>query len=110
MRMQRLKEALKTRNGIAALTYFIFFAPYLAKWKNDPFVRFHFKQSVALVITALAAQGVISILGYWGFGGRALLVWALRIFMTAMAIIGARSAWSGKTNLLPWIGEYGAKF
>ena len=96
---------------LAAFSYLVFFAPRFTAAKVDPFVRYHMMQSTGLIIVGLAAQGVISLLGYWGmgYGLLLLLAWALRIFLAGEAVIGIRNALAGKTAPLPVIGKYSAK-
>ena len=101
----------KRRNAVAAFAYLVFFAPLLTAAKYDSFVLYHVKQSIGLVITGLAAQGIISILGYWGvgFGIILILVWILRIFLAAQAALGIVNAWQGEMKPLPLIGLYSSR-
>jgi len=97
---------------VAAITYIIFFWPFLTGTKRDEFILYHFRQALGLVIFGLAGQGIISICGYWGagYGLMTFLVWALRILLAIGAIIGIRNSLSGKTTSLPYIGKYAEKF
>ena len=103
--------AFAKNRKIAAFAYLVFFAPRFTAAKNDSFVRYHTGQSVGLVIAGLAGQGIISILGFWGapFGLILLLVWVLRIFLAAEAVMGIRAARAGASRPLPLIGKYAAK-
>ncbi len=101
----------KRRNAIAAFAYLVFFAPLLTAAKYDSFILYHVKQSIGLIITGLAAQGIISILGYWGvgFGIIIILVWILRVFLAVQAVLGIMNAWQGERKPLPLVGVYAAR-
>lgn len=96
----------------AAITYVIFFWPFLVSGKKDEFLNYHFKQSIGLVIFGLAGQGIISICGYWGFSFSFImfLVYALRILLVVGMLAGIKNALAGKTYPLPYIGKYAEKF
>jgi len=96
---------------LAVATYLIFFLPFLTMAKNDSFVNYHFKQSVALVVAGLTGQGVISILGFWGLGYGLLifLVYVLRALMVFGVIYGILNSLAGNTKPLPFVGKYAEK-
>lgn len=96
---------------VAAITYVIFFWPFLVGAKRDEFVKYHLKQAIGLVIFALAGQGVISICNYWGAGSGFIkfLVWVLRILLVIGVVTGIRNALAGKVRPLPYIGKYAEK-
>ncbi len=99
-------EENEDKNAIALFSYLgiLLIIPLLVD-KDDPFVKFHVKQGLTLLIAALVVPLVawIPILG-WIFGLVAAPV--LLIF----AIIGVINALSGKKKELPLIGKYGRKF
>ena len=73
--------------------------------KNDPFVKFHIKQGLVLLIVEV----VISIIAHvvwvlwplWNLANLATLI---------LAIIGIVNAAKGREKELPWIGHWAAKF
>lgn len=93
---------------IAALSYLVFFAPKLFGKNNDSFLAYHSKQGLGLLVSALAMQGALSIIGYWG-GPQYLLVWLVRFVLLYLVLVGAGNAMKGTTKPLPWIGECSAK-
>lgn len=96
---------------LASLTYFIFFLPLLTGEKNDPFVRYHMKQAVGLLVTVLAFQGLIvyAFNVFESFGLANGMAWALRIFAVVWAILGFMNGQQGVEKPLPWIGKYSAR-
>ena len=100
------KEAQKAAM-MASLAYLVFFIPLLAGKKGDEFVMYHVKQAIGLVIVSLALQGILAILGWWGFYQLVyLLVWLLRAFWIGLMILGIMNAQKGEKKPLPWIGGY----
>ena len=81
--------------------------------------HFHKKQFVGLLITALALQGLLSLVGYWSshwvfpFPLLGVFVypfmWVIRIFLAYELILWIQSVSTGKHTKLPWIGEYADK-
>ncbi len=93
---------------LAGVTYLVFFLPLLTGEKEDVFVKYHMKQAIGLLITVLAAQGVIkyvAVLG-GGMGLLTLMAFALRIFAIVWVVVGFMNAQRGETKPLPWIGKY----
>ena len=89
----------------------VFFLPLITGEKNDPFVKYHMKQAIGLLITVLAVQGVIRYIAAIG-GGMGLLnlmAWALRIFAIVWVVVGFLNAQRGEEKMLPWIGKYSAR-
>ncbi|OHA85628.1 MAG: hypothetical protein A2408_01075 [Candidatus Yonathbacteria bacterium RIFOXYC1_FULL_52_10] len=102
---------------MAMLAYVAFIIPLLSSEKNNSFVEYHTKQAIALVIIGLAAQGIVSIVGYWSYtlswpflgSVQILLVWALRLAYIGMMVAGTLNARSAEKRPLPWIGVYAEK-
>jgi uncharacterized membrane protein len=101
--------ARKRNTTLAAIAYLVFFVPLFGNEKKDPFVQFHVRQGVGLLIVALALQGVLSILGYWGVGPRAFLLWPVRLFLLFEVFQGMVRASRGETEELPYIGKYASR-
>ena len=93
--------------GMAILCYFgiLVLIPFLTDAKNDPFVKFHIKQGLVLLIAYLIA-GVIAAVPFigWVVGG---IVW---IFLLILFIMGIINAAGGKEAELPLIGKFGSSF
>ena len=89
--------------GMAAICYLgiLVFIPMLTKDKNDPFVKFHIKQGLVLLI-AYVVTGFI----FW----IPLVGWAIGVIMFILFIMGIMNALGGKETKLPIIGQFGEKF
>jgi uncharacterized membrane protein len=94
---------------MAAIAYIIFFVPLLTDAKDDPFVKFHVKQGLLLVILGLAVSIVNTILGRIPFVGW-LVALALGIGLFALWVIGIMNALNGKQEPLPLIGQYAEQY
>ena len=92
--------------GMAVLCYLgiLVLVPFLTDAKNDPFVKFHIKQGLVLLIfeVILGAISAVPVIG-WIIGG---LGW---IFSVILFIMGIVNAVGGKEVELPVIGKYGEK-
>ncbi len=89
---------------MAALSYLgiLVLIPLLSGAKNDPFVKFHIKQGLVLLICWVVGSFLIwiPIIGQL-FVGLPLLI---------LFIIGLVNALSGKESELPVVGKFAAKF
>lgn len=90
--------------GLAIVTYFIFFIPFFTESKDDPFIKFHMKQSLLLAISALAVSvlGIIPVLGW-------ILAAIAPIFLLILWVMGLINAANGKMQPVPVIGKYAEK-
>lgn len=90
---------------IAAVCYVLFIIGYFTVEKDSPFVKFHMKQSLTLLVFSviLSMIGIIPILGWLiaFFGG---------ILSIILFIIGIVNALGGKEKELPLIGKYAEIF
>jgi len=93
--------------GMAVLCYLgiLVLIPFLTDAKNDPFVKFHIKQGLTLLIfdIIISVIMVIPFIG-WVVGG---VGWILVLVLFIMGIINAVG---GVEKPLPIIGQYGEKF
>lgn len=101
------EEAPKKNVGMGVLCYLgiLVLIPLLTDAKNDPFVKFHIKQGLVLLIFAIAINlvAVIPVLGWLvGFVG-----WIASIVFMIMGIINVVN---GQEKELPWIGQYAKSF
>ncbi len=90
--------------GMAVLAYILFFIPLLTDAKDDPFVKFHVKQSLALLIMIVASWviGIVPIIGW-------IIAFLTPLLVLVLWIIGVINAASGKQKPLPLIGELAEK-
>ncbi|HOX40580.1 MAG TPA: DUF4870 domain-containing protein [bacterium] len=100
--------APKSQNtGMAVIAYIIFFLPLLTDAKNDPFVKFHVKQGLVLLIFWV----IISVLGtIIPFIGWFLIAPIGGLIALILLILGIVNALGGKETPLPMIGKYGESF
>lgn len=78
--------------------------PLMTEAKNDPFVRFHIKQGLVLLIASLGSMvlKMVPILGW-------IILPFYSLAIVILAIIGVVNAVSGKEQALPLIGQYSSK-
>ena len=92
---------------MAILSYLgiLIIVPFLTDAKNDPFVKFHMKQGLALIISFVVQMFivVIPILGW-------IIFPFLGLFNLIMIILGIINAASGKQKELPLLGAIAKKF
>ncbi len=98
-------QSFKKNIGMAVVAYIIFFIPLLTDAKNDPFVKFHVKQSLVLFIGYIIEMfvGAIPFLGW-------IIAPLLGIFLLIMFIIGIMNALKGEQKPLPIIGKFAESF
>ena len=79
--------------------------PLLTEAKNDPFVKFHIKQGLVLLITSVivGAVSMVPLIGWFILGP----ILGLACFI--LAIIGIVNAVGGHEKALPLIGQYADK-
>ena len=98
---------------MAALAYVLFFIPLLTDAKKDPFVKFHVKQSLVLLIVSIGWSLSSRFLSYlpvlgWIVGG--LVGTVISILLLILWIKGLMNALNGKQEELPVIGKYASQF
>jgi uncharacterized membrane protein len=79
------------------------------KMKKNDFVKFHVKQGLVLLITAVILSFVYSILAFIIVVGWFIIA-VLQLCVLILFIIGIINALSGKENKLPIIGGFADKF
>jgi len=89
--------------GMAVLCYIwiLVLVPLLTDAKNDPFVKFHIKQGLVLLIVSIIAGAI-----YW----IPIIGWLIGICVFIVWLIGIINAASGKEEKLPVIGQFADKF
>jgi uncharacterized membrane protein len=92
---------------MAVLSYLgiLIIIPFLTDAKNDPFVKFHMKQGLVLIILWIIVGIVNSMLWRIFFIGT-----ILNLGCFVLMIMGIINASSGKMQELPVIGKFASKF
>ncbi len=105
--------------GMAILAYLgiLIIIPFLTEAKNDPFVKFHIKQGIGLIIFWLIVWALsfvfetfmvfvgIPLLGLIG-----LIFPLLYLASFILMVVGIANAVSGKMKELPLVGSWGNRF
>jgi len=88
--------------GMAVLCYLgiLVLVPLLTDAKNDPFVKFHIKQGLVLLIVDIIASFIFWI---------PFIGWILWLGIVILFIMGIVNAAGGKEKELPLIGSFGSK-
>lgn len=88
--------------GMGVLCYLgiLVLIPLLTDAKNDPFVKFHIKQGIVLLIVDI----IVSFITWIPFIG-----WILGLALFVLWIIGLVNVIGGKEEKLPIIGQFGDK-
>lgn len=101
----------QNKNAIAIFAYLwiLIVVPFLTEDRNDPFVKFHLKQGVALVIFDFVGWFVAVAIGWFPiFGWLITWLWWLASFI--LALIGILNVLNGREQELPLIGGYAKNF
>lgn len=99
-----VSDSKKKNTGMAILAYIIFFIPLLTDAKDDPFVKFHVKQGLVLLLLVVAGWfvGIIPVIGW-------IIALILPIVEIVLFIIGIINASKGEEKPLPLIGQFAEK-
>lgn len=120
MPTKKVKATITTSSGsksknttMAALAYVLFFIPLFTDAKKDPFVKFHVKQSLVLLIVSIGWSlssrffAHLPVIG-WIVGG--LVGTVISILLLILWVKGLINALNGKQEELPVIGKYASQF
>ncbi len=101
----------KQGNIIAVFSYLwiLIVIPFLTESKNDPFVKYHLKQGLALLIFDLIGWAVAIAIGWFPIIGW-LIVWLWWIVGIVLTIMGIINVLNGQEKELPLIGHYARGF
>ncbi len=103
----------KKNTGMAVVAYLVFFLPLLTEAKKDPFVKYHVKQGLGLLITFFALRFLTLFLIaplFYMLGFLFMFVlWATNLFLVALLILGMMNAAKGEEKPLPLIGKWADK-
>ncbi len=107
MEETKIEHTPQKNTLMAVLAYLgiLIIVPFLTDAHKDPFVKFHLKQGVVLIIFEFIGFFIsaVPILG-WVVG------WLIWVVSLVLLIIGILNAVSGAEKELPLIGSYGQKF
>lgn len=101
------KEDIEKNKGMAILAYIIFFIPLLTDAKDSPYVKFHVKQSIVLVVAGILVSMIGSIVPFLGWFIIAPLG-SIAVFV--LWIIGILGAVNGEAKVVPIIGKYASQY
>lgn len=85
---------------MAFVAYILFFIPLLTESKSDPFVKFHVKQSLGLLLCWIATLIIERLPFIW------IVTPLLQIVVFILWIVGVVYALQGKQQSVPLIGQY----
>ena len=89
---------------MAAIAYILFFIPLLTDAKKDPFVEYHVKQGLGLLIFAIGLN-VLHIIPLLG----SLVAMVGGLCSLVFLFLGISNALGGKEKPLPLIGQFSEK-
>lgn len=108
--------AVSSNTGMAILAYLgiLVIVPFFTDAKNDPFVKFHIKQGLALII-AWIVMGIVSVVMGMAVAIPSLfflsfLIPLIDLGLLIINIIGIINAATGKQKELPVIGSFARGF
>lgn len=101
----------KGGNIMAVFAYLsiLIIIPLLTDAKSDPFVKYHVKQGIALLIFEVIGWFVAAFIGWFPVIGW-VIVWLFWLVSLALVIIGIMNVLNGNEKELPWIGHYAKNF
>jgi uncharacterized membrane protein len=101
----------KGKNSMAIYAYLwiLIIIPFLTDVKNDPFVKYHLKQGLALIVFDVIGWFVSVLIGWFPIIGW-LIVWLFWITSLVLVIIGIMNVLAGQEKELPLIGHYAKRF
>ena len=103
----------KKNTGMAVVAYFIFFLPLLAEAKKDPFVKYHVRQGLGLLIAFFALRFItlflITPFSYMFWSAFMFVLWLINLFLVVLLVIGIMNAINGVEKPLPVIGNWADK-
>ncbi len=106
------KKDIEEGKGVAWLSYLgIFILIPLLTQKDNPYIKFHIKQGLILLIVSFGWSFIWVFFMFVPF--LRVIIWSLSyvvyLFVFVLMIIGITNSLRGKTEVLPVIGKYAEK-
>ncbi len=101
------KEDIDKNKGMAIIAYLIFFIPLLTEAKESPFVKFHIKQAIILIIAGVLVSVVGSIIPFLGWF---LIAPIGSLVVLVLWFIGILHAVNGEAKEVPIVGKYAEQY
>jgi uncharacterized membrane protein len=95
--------------AIFSYLWILIIIPFLTDAKDDPFVKYHLKQGLALIIFDVIGWVVAVAIGWFPVIGW-IIVWLWWIVSIVLVITGIVNVLNGKEKELPLIGKYARGF
>jgi uncharacterized membrane protein len=99
----------KNLMAVFAYLWILILIPFLTDSKKDPFVKYHLKQGLALIIFEIIGWVLGWFLIFIPIIG-ALITWIWWLASLVLAIIGVINVLNSEEKELPLIGQYGKSF
>ena len=101
----------KKNTGIAIVAYLIFFLPLLTEAKKDPFVKYHVRQGLGVLIAyfALSIGQILFISPILERSAFDFIHWGINLFLVVLMVLGIMNASKGEEKPLPLIGKWANK-
>lgn len=90
--------------GMAIVAYILFFIPLLMDAKNDPFVKYHTRQGLLVLLVYVLSSILSYVHSFWWLSS------LVGLFGLVLMIIGIINAANGKQTPLPLIGQLAENF
>ena len=100
------EQANQILRGVLAYLGLLVIVPYITM-KDDPFVKFHIKQGLVLVVIEVALWILVRIL-YFGFLG--IIFHLANIALLILSILGIINVLNKKQKMLPFVGDFTKHF
>jgi len=95
--------------AVFAYLWILIIIPFLTDAKNDPFVKYHLRQGLALIIFDVVGWVAGFVLAWVPIiGWMIMMLWWLASLV--LAILGVVNVLNGQEKELPLIGQYGKSF
>jgi len=95
--------------AVFAYLWILIIVPFLTDSKNDPFVKYHLKQGLVLIIFEVVGWFLNMVLTWIPIIG-SLIMWLWWLASLVLVIIGIINVVNGREKELPYIGQYAKRF
>lgn len=95
--------------AIFAYLWILIVVPFLTDARKDPFVKYHLKQGLALIIFEAVGWILGMFIGFIPVIG-ALIIWIWWLASLVLLVIGIINVVNGQEKELPFLGQYAKHF